>query len=386
MGSAGDGRPGHIPLLPTTTKNAGSVQSPEEKLQDTKPPVGSWEAKYKAADSRLFALEEELDYLLYWSKQLREQRLKLVQSGIQHADSFPYERTMPSSEVDANQLADQCLTPFKKGQDIGDAVEKVKNDCRLARTECCSLFLKARSPSTSAPNQPGSNEDSEEDMLGHGRTTLADLMHRDIWGAMDSNFSGQRFLEMRTRVREISVVIGVLGAGSTYSTLLSANRGRLDLVSWAFTAFVLLLVHGVLLQALEGPKSFGIFALENSTLVSRRNQILLHDIPLIMLMILGTVLVVLSVALCDPTAPPVPGSKVSLRVAVYIPLLAFGYAIIIAIAYITKAERGWPKGSKSPRGFPSHLVPRDERWRLLPGGDEYGMYRKQRIGKSDSVP
>ena len=189
---------------------------------------------------------------------------------------------------------------------------------------------------------------------------------------------------MRTRVREIAAVIGVLGAGSTYSALLSANRGRLDLVSWAFAAFVLLLVHGVLLQALEGPKSFSIFTVEHSSLASRRNQNLLHVIPLMVLMISGTILVILSIALCDPTAPPVAGSKVALRVAVYIPLLAFGYAIVVAINYITKAERRWPKGlAESPQGFPSHLVPRDKRWCLLPGGDEYGVYRKQRISKSD---
>jgi hypothetical protein len=188
---------------------------------------------------------------------------------------------------------------------------------------------------------------------------------------------------MRTRIREIAAVIGVLGAGSTYSTLLSAARGRLDLISWAFVVFVLLLLHSALLQALESPKSFGIFTLEHSSLASRRNQNLLLVIPLMVLMILGTVLVILSIALCDPGGPPVPGSKIALRVAVYIPLLAFGYTIILAIRYITEAERKWPQWKESPTGVPSHLVPRDKRWRLLPGGDDYGTYRKRRAAGSD---
>jgi hypothetical protein len=96
------------------------------------------------------------------------------------------------------------------------------------------------------------------------------------------------------------------------------------------------------------------------------------------LMFLGPILVILSVALCDPTVPPVTGSTIALQVAVYVPLLAFGCTMIIAINYITKAERKWPRGTESPQGFPSHLVPRDKRWRLLPGGDEYGMYRQRR--------
>lgn len=184
---------------------------------------------------------------------------------------------------------------------------------------------------------------------------------------------------MRTRVREIGAVIGTLGAGTTYSTLLSANRGRLDLVSWAFVAFVLLLLHSVLFQALEFPQSFSIFNMERSTLASRRNQNFLHVIPLVLLMIIGAILAILSVALSDPGAPAVPGSKIALRVAVYVPLFAFCYTIILAIRYITTAERKWPGGTEPPRGVPSHLVPRDRRWCLLPGGDEYGVYRKQRV-------
>jgi hypothetical protein len=183
---------------------------------------------------------------------------------------------------------------------------------------------------------------------------------------------------MRTRVREIGAVIGILGAGTTYSTLLGAQRGRLDFVSWSFTAFVLLLVYCVLLQAFEVPQSFGIFILEHSTLLSRRNLNLLRVIPTVVLMIAGTILAILSVALSDPSAPAVPGSHYALRIAVCVPLLALLYAIILAIKYVISAEWKWPGGKKSPQSMPSHLVPRDRRWQLLPGGDQYSVYRKLR--------
>ena len=185
-------------------------------------------------------------------------------------------------------------------------------------------------------------------------------------------------MEMRTRIREIAAVVGVLGTGATFSTLLSANRGRLDLVSWSFVAFVLLLLHSVLLQALECPKSFSTFTLEHSSLASRRKQSIFHDAPILVLMILGTIFVILSIATCDPSAPPVPGSKIALRVTVCIPLLAIGYAVVVAVKYIAGNERKFPQTTNSHPHVPSHLVPRDKRWRLLPGGDEYAMYRKQR--------
>jgi hypothetical protein len=127
---------------------------------------------------------------------------------------------------------------------------------------------------------------------------------------------------MRTRVREIGAVVGVLGAGTTYNTLLGAQRGRLDFVSWSFTAFVILLVYCVLLQAFEVPQSFGIFILEHSTHLSRRNHNLLRIIPAVVLMIAGTILAILSVALSDPSAPAIPGSNYALRIAVCVPLLA----------------------------------------------------------------
>jgi hypothetical protein len=43
-----------------------------------------------------------------------------VQSRIKYTDSFPYEQTV--SNVDVNQLADQYLILYRKGQDINDVV------------------------------------------------------------------------------------------------------------------------------------------------------------------------------------------------------------------------------------------------------------------------
>ena len=100
-------------------------------------------------------------------------------------------------------------------------VESVKNDCRLARTECCSLFLGAHGPSASAPNHPKSNEDSEagsESTLVHRRTTLGDLMHQDMWGAMDSDFPGEVIQNSRSLLHLRSLVKPVIPPLSSVSS------------------------------------------------------------------------------------------------------------------------------------------------------------------------
>src|SRR5271154_2845148 len=125
---------------------------------------------------------------------------------------------------------------------------------------------------------------------------------------------------MRTRVRDAGAVVGALGSGVTFSAILGSNRGRLDILSWSFAFFVFSLLYSLLLQALEHPRHFGIFALNNATPASLQTRTFLGVIPLVLLMAMAGFLMTLAIALSDPNGPAVVHSELAFKFAAYLML------------------------------------------------------------------
>jgi len=117
-------------------------------------------------------------------------------------------------------------------------------------------------------------------------------------------------------LRNVGLAVGGLGSGIAYATLFSATHGRLDLISWAFACFVILLITCSMFEPIR--RSIPTATLGN---VHPRQ---LHSILVATissgLMIAAVVLLSLSVALSDFNAPPVPGSQSAILAAGYVPL------------------------------------------------------------------
>ena len=190
--------------------------------------------------------------------------------------------------------------------------------------------------------------------------------------------------------------MGVFGASLAYSTIFSATRGRLDFVAYAFTSFILLLVPCALLPTHPDPVcAHHRTSDSNRSFITGRTFRALNAALLYFFAFAGVVLLSLSMFLTsDFDAPAVTKPSRVINQAGWFPISTAISWILIAIPdkrarlryifrraprYTYPTETDWPQ----PRDAPSHIVVSSWRLRLLPGGDEYPRYRKERLRRAN---
>jgi len=100
-------------------------------------------------------------------------------------------------------------------------------------------------------------------------------------------------------------------------------------------------------------------------------------------MVAGVLLLTLAIAISDLDEPAFPGSPIAIRIAGYLAVAAISLWLFIPpTVHVLTSGPGTAQTAHSP----SHLVVIDQRWNLLPGGNKYGEYRKQRLEASNMQP
>jgi hypothetical protein len=171
-----------------------------------------------------------------------------------------------------------------------------------------------------------------------------------------------------TRMHAVGSVVGGLGAATAYTSLMSATRGRLDFLSWAFALYVL----AVAISILHG-RSYSLQSKHQRIAVAPPTplQYFTNVVFPMVLIVVGTIFLCLSAGLSDPTSAAVAPSQGALRGAVYVTIGFAGLGLLYVIWGFVKPFlilRINPI-------HPPHLIARGERWDRLPGGKLYGVYR-----------
>ena len=101
--------------------------------------------------------------------------------------------------------------------------------------------------------------------------------------------------------------------------------------------------------------------------------------------IIGVILLALSVVFLDPTSQnAIPGAQFGFQAARVLPIALIGYIILVIFSLsISGFILGYFVSLNFPlltpqKHLPSHVPPLQVRWKYLPGGEEYALYRKQR--------
>lgn len=202
------------------------------------------------------------------------------------------------------------------------------------------------------------------------------------------NFSFQRVIHAEYTATNVAGVVGAFGAGITYTTLFSASRGRLDLISWAFTCFLIVVIDSSALQMFALPRHgqlARIFRSDYHGSVGGRMVVftLLVGAPLVA----GFILLGVSVATLDRHSP-VTGSRTAIKASGYLPVAILGYfALIIVgalgsivISFLPRRIRPGPNEFYvgDVRLPASAIFPLQEKLLFLPGGPGYIQYRQRR--------
>jgi hypothetical protein len=289
-------------------------------------------------------------------------------------------------------------------------MKTLKEECASARSECSYLYSKI--PKSSSRFKHGLY-DAEASLARGGaesgfidRVALAEVSNLTWTVKFTSNWLGFRLLLQRILVAEstaynVGGVVGAFGAGLAYTTLFSAARGRLDLIAWAYTSFVGVVVNCAALQLFaqaQHSQIAKIFRMEYSGSAEQKLFffVLLVGLP----MVTGFFLLGMSVALLDAAADSVPGSQTAIRAAGYLPVAHLGYfvitmivaalgAVIIRIVFLRGNRRNKDMeqadmSAESRKYHSSLLFVIRSKLHFLPGGPGYSHYRQRRIERAES--
>ena len=174
------------------------------------------------------------------------------------------------------------------------------------------------------------------------------------------------------KIWQIGVAVGALGATVAATSFFAAARGRLDLLSWAFTCFVFVLAWVSRRQAFTPPDRLG---------ADKHAWSVAIDTLCIALPILaGAMLLALSFA--DPAGPASVGSHAALVAANYtlLCILALSAFSLLFSLVAGALVRRWPLDfGGGPHEFASHFVRPSARWEKYHRASEGGFaeYRAQ---------
>jgi hypothetical protein len=186
----------------------------------------------------------------------------------------------------------------------------------------------------------------------------------------------QHLDDQSTLVRNIGFVVGTFGAAVTYTTLFSAARGRLDLISWSFTCFVVLIINSSMLTCRPQPVPCSARGFFQSIRHRHTCGILLS----LLLLIAAILLLALSISMSDMSVTMVPGSNLAILLA---GCLTLGWIAIRVVRSFWDYFPGWwhqlfwAQPINCER-YPTHAIEGEIRWASLPGGDDYARYRDMR--------
>jgi hypothetical protein len=126
------------------------------------------------------------------------------------------------------------------------------------------------------------------------------------------------------------VFVGAFGAGIAYTTVFSATRGRLDLISWAFACFIIVIMNCAVIQVLTPSRHVQIANFLRSWNSQNVLEFWAHRsaiyVSLALPILAGVILLALSVAFLDATSQvPTPGLQSTIVLAGYLPVGFVGF-------------------------------------------------------------
>ncbi|KAF8474552.1 hypothetical protein JB92DRAFT_3134693 [Gautieria morchelliformis] len=333
------------------------------------------EASYAEADEKLLKLEEELDVLLYSARLLREQQAKLTMGRLKYLEDG-------TTSVDGvDQLLEEYLKLTVKGRAVEDVIKTLKEECAASRSECDFIFSKIRTPSAK---------------LRQSLRYRAGLAKgRPESGFVDRKAIADRVISAESTATSTAGIVGAFGAGITYTTLFSASRGRLDLISWAFMCFLIVVIDCTALQLFALPyhdQLTGIIRVEyRGSRGSVGNRLLVYMTLVAVPLVVGFIFLGISVATVSNQAPePVSGSRMAIQVSGYLPVAILGYFVIsivvVALGALVIRLRSLRPGANElypgdVRLPASAIHPLQEKLYFLPGGPGYINYRRKHLAR-----
>ncbi|KAF8503140.1 hypothetical protein JB92DRAFT_3208672 [Gautieria morchelliformis] len=290
-------------------------------------------------------------------------RLKYLEDGTTSVDGV-------------DQLLEEYLKLTAKGRAVEDVIKTLKGECAASRSECDFIFSKIRTPSAKLRQS-----------LRH-RAGLAE--GRPESGFVDREAIADRVISAESTATSTAGVVGAFGAGITYTTLFSASRGRLDLISWAFTCFLIVVIDCTALQLFALPYHSQLTRIIRAEYPgSVGNRLLIYMTLVGVPLVAGFIFLGISVATLNDQAPgPVPGSRMAIQASGYLPLAILGYfaisIVIVALgALVIRLQSLRPDANDFYPGdvrLPASAVhPLQEKLYFLPGGPGYINYRRKHL-------
>ncbi|KAF8579660.1 hypothetical protein K439DRAFT_1663150 [Ramaria rubella] len=298
-----------------------------------------------------------------YARSLRKERTNLTRGRL---DSPTFEG--------ADQLIDDYLALAAKSKALDDLIKALKEECAGVRSECNHILTKIRSPSAKRRHALRNKE-----CLAHGLPES---------GFADREAIAERIILAESTATSVAGVVGAFGAGITYTTIFSASRGRIDLISWAFTCFLIVVVDCAALQVFALPRHGQIARIIRMEYIgSAENRLLIYMVLIGVPMIIGFLLLGVTVAVMDAdAAQAVSGSTTAIRAAGYLPVAILGYFVILMVLVASFAlivrllpRRFHPGAKDMPSGFGTIMSPLREKLYFLPGGPGYSFYRQKHI-------
>ncbi|KAF8485684.1 hypothetical protein JB92DRAFT_3131087 [Gautieria morchelliformis] len=332
------------------------------------------EASYKEANEKLLRLEEELDFLLHSARSLREQRAKLTEGRVKYLEDGT------TSFDDADQLLEDYLKLTAKGKAVEDVIKTLKEECAASRSECDHIHSKLRTPNAKLRQS-----------LRH-RAGLAE--GRPESGFFDRKAIVDRAIHAESTATSTAGVVGAFGAGITYTTLFSAARGRLDLISWAFTCFLIVVIDCTALQLFALPYHGQLTRIIRSEFPgSMESRLLIYMMLVGVPLVAGFIFLGISVATINNQGiRPIPGSRMAIQAAGFLPVAMLGYfaisIVVVALGALAIRLLRLCPGAKDlhpgdVRLPASVLYPLQEKLHFLPGGPGYNNYRKKHLARKE---
>jgi hypothetical protein len=199
-------------------------------------------------------------------------------------------------------------------------------------------------------------------------------------------------VQIQSTAINVAGVAGAFGAGISYTTLFSAVRGRLDLISWAFACFLIVVINCTALQVFASPTHSQLSRIYRKQFAGSVESLVEVYIALVGIPLLtGFILLGVSVGfLNNQASAPDPGSRIAIQASGFFPVAILGYFVITIIIFVLGAMilRLLPlhlrPGSQEliQQGFVSTMYLLKEKLYFLPEGPGYKLYRQKHVAGS----
>ncbi|KAF8495344.1 hypothetical protein JB92DRAFT_3126535 [Gautieria morchelliformis] len=236
---------------------------------------------------------------------------------------------LTSSEVDESAAEEARflqkyleLTATAKG--VGDVIKTLAVERAASRAHCEVLLWKI-------PNGPKRRELRKE----LDRRQISSIVEEYDKEVMLTDF--EEALETAVKAGGI---VGAFGAGIAYTTIFTAARGRLDLISGAFTCFLVVVIVCTGMRAIALPTLYA-GHLRNGPR-SMKKTVMVHLVLYAAPLLAGFILLGVSVGTIDGLSrtPVLPGSRAAMQVSGYLPVAILGYFVVSLILVSMSADTG----------------------------------------------